>query len=85
MKKNLDEITILLEKNNINLLDSVRKRDIHDQDIQSERGHALMETVLKPRDILIEYCALNHMVARKESFSSLYSDSNIPIHMGDDS
>ena len=78
-------MTLILERNNINLLDSVRKRDNHDRDIQLERGHALMETVSKPRYILIEYGALNHIMARKESFSSLYSDSNIPIHMGDDS
>ena len=45
MKKNIDEMTLLLERNNINLLESVRKRDNHDQDIQLERGHALMVTI----------------------------------------
>ena len=44
-----------------------------------------MEITSKPRALLIEYCASNHMVASKESFSFLDSDSNIPIHMGDDS
>ena len=33
LKKNLDEMTLLLERNNINLADSVRKRDNHDRDI----------------------------------------------------
>ena len=44
-----------------------------------------METVSKPRALLIESRALNHMVAIKEYFSFMYSDRNIPIHMGDDS
>ena len=65
MKKQLDAITLLLEKNNINLPDSVRKRDNHDQDIQPERGHALMATVSNPRALLIESGASNHMVESK--------------------
>ena len=36
MKKNLDEMTLLLERNNINIHDNVRKRDNHDQDIDPE-------------------------------------------------
>ena len=85
MKKNIDEMTLLLEKNNINLLDSVRKRDNHDWDIHPKRGHALMETFSKPRSLLMDSGASNHMVASKESFSFLDSDNSIPIHMGDDS
>ena len=78
-------MTLLLERNNINLPQSIRKRDNHYWDIQPERGHALMETVSKPRAILIDAGASNHMVERKESFSFLESDSNILIHMGYDS
>ena len=33
MKKKLDEMTLFLERYNINLPESVRKRDNHDQDI----------------------------------------------------
>ena len=44
-----------------------------------------MENVSNPRALLIDSGASNHMVERKESFSSLGSDNNIPIHMGDDS
>ena len=76
-------MNLLLERNNINLPESVRKRDNHDRDIQQERGHALMETILKPKYLLIESGALNHMMASKESFSSLDTDKIIPIHMGD--
>ena len=44
-----------------------------------------MANVLKPRALLIDSGALNHMVACKYSFTSLESDSCISIHMGDDS
>lgn len=85
MKKQLDAMTLLLEKNNINIPEGARKRENHDQNTKPERGHALMANVLKPRALLIDSGASNHMVASKESFSSLDSDSSIPIHMGDDS
>ena len=61
-------MTLLLEKNNINLLEGARKRDNHDRKNHPERGHALMENVSKPKSLLIDSGALNHMVARKESF-----------------
>ena len=85
LKKKLDEMTLLLERNNINLPESVRKRDNHDRDIQPERGHYLKATVSNPRALLIEFGSSNHMVESKESFSSLESDISILIHMGDDS
>jgi len=85
MKKNIDEMTLLLERNNINLPKSIQKRDNHDWDIQQERGHALMETVSKPTTLLIDSRASNHMMERKESFSSLDTNKIIPIHMGYDS
>ena len=44
-----------------------------------------MENVSKPRALLINSGASNHMVASKESFSFLDFDGSIPIHMGDDS
>ena len=85
MKKNIEKMTLLLERNNINLLESVRKRDNQDHDTHQERGHALMASTSKPKYLLIESGALNHMMERKDSFSSLYTDKSIPIHMGDDS
>ena len=85
MKKNLDEMTSLLERNNINLLESVRKRDNQDRDTQQERGHALMESTWKPKYFPIDSGDLNHMMESRDSFSSLDTDKIIPIHMGDDS
>ena len=74
-----------LERNNINLPESVWKRDNDDRDIQQERGHALMEIVSNPKSLLIDSRASNHMMERKESFSSLENDKIIPTQMGDDS
>ena len=85
MKKNIDEMTSLLERNNINLSESVWKRDNQDQYIQHERGHALMESTLKPNALLIDSKALNHMMASQDSFSSLDTKKIIHIHMADDS
>ena len=65
MKKTLDEMTLLLERNNINIPDSVRKRDNHDQNIHPKRGHALMETITTPRALLVDSGASNHMVEIK--------------------
>ena len=44
-----------------------------------------MANVSKARALLIDFGALNHMVACKDSFTSLDFDSYISIHMGDDS
>ena len=85
MKKKLDEMTYLLERNNINILECVWKRDHQDRDTQQERGHALMESTLKPKALLIDSGASNHMMESRDSFSSLDTDKRIPIHMGDDS
>ena len=83
MKNKLDEVSLLLKRNNINLSKSVRKRDNRDRDIQQERGHALMESTSNPKALLIDSGALNHMMESKESFSSMDTEKSIPIHMGD--
>ena len=44
-----------------------------------------MESTLKPKALLIDSRASNHMMERRESFSSLDTNKIIPIHMGDDS
>ena len=44
-----------------------------------------MESTSKSKALLIEYGASNHMMAKKDSFSSLETRKSIPIHMGDDS
>ena len=85
MKKFFDEATSLLERNHINLPERFRRRDHQDREPQHEKGHALMASTLKSKALLIESGALNHMMAKKYSFSSLETSKSIPIHMGDDS
>ena len=85
MKRTIDQMALLLEKNNSTLLDGVRKKDNGDQNDDLERGHLLMESFSNPKALLIDSGASNHMVASKDSFSSLDSESCISIHMGDDS
>ena len=65
MKRTIYQMDLLLEKDNINLLEGARKKDNQDRNNQPERGHALMENVLKPRYILIDSDASSHMVSCK--------------------
>ena len=44
-----------------------------------------MENTSNSKALLIDSGALNHMMASKDSFSSLNSSKRIPMHMGDDS
>ena len=85
MKKKLDESISLLDKNHINLLEIFRRRDQQDREPQHERGHALMASTSKSKDLLIDSRASNHMMDERDSFSSLETGKSIPIHMGDDS
>ena len=85
MKRTIDHMSLLFEKNNITLLEGTSNKDTGDQNNHPERGHALMASVLKARALLIESGALNHMVSCNYSFTSLDYDSFISIHMGDDS
>ena len=44
-----------------------------------------MESTSKSNALIIEFGASNHMMERRDSFSSPETDKIIPIHMGDDS
>ena len=44
-----------------------------------------MASTSKSKALLIDSGALNHMMAERDSFSSLETGKSIPIHMGDDS
>ena len=85
MKKKLDESTSLLERNHINILEIFRRSDQQYWEPQHEKGHALMESTLNSTSLLIDSRDLNHMMAERDSFSSLETGKSIPIHMGDDS
>ena len=65
MKNKIDEAKTLLEKNHINLPKIFQRRDQQDQEPQHERGHALMESTLKSKALLIDSGASNHMMDEK--------------------
>ena len=44
-----------------------------------------MASTSKSKALLIDYRDLNHMMAERDSFSSLDTRKSIPIHMGYDS
>ena len=85
MKNKIDEATCILDTNHINLPEIFQRRDQQDQEPQHEKGHALMASTSNSKALLNHYGALNHMMAQRDSFSSLETRKSIPIHMGDDS
>ena len=79
-------MTLLLKKHNITTPTSTRKADQTEETEYTEdcfeRGHALKASCSKTHVFLIYSGAFNHMVASKESFSSLkYFDGPI-IQLG---
>ena len=85
MKNTIDHMSKLLEQHIISLpkgamkVDSGYKTEDHD-----ERFHPLKANLSKSNAFLIDLGASNHMVASKESFSSLQLNDGLSIHMGDD-
>ena len=72
MRRQIDEMTLIMKKHNIAATASARKAE-HTEDIEDcfERGHALKASCSTAHAFLIDFGASNHMVASKESFSSL--------------
>ena len=74
---------LLLEQHKITLPARERK-DNHKEEID-ERFHALKASCLRTHAFLIDSGASNHMVASRESFSSLQYFDGPSIHMGNNS
>ena len=72
MRRKIDEMALLLKKHNIIVPSSARKAD-HREEIEEheETCHALKASFLIANAFLIDSGSSNHMVASKESFSSL--------------
>ena len=85
MEKTINQMSILLEHNNISLHKGARKLDPRIKTEDHERFHALKEGFSQSQAFLIDYGASNYMVSSKESFSSLDISGGPSIHMGDDS
>ena len=72
MRRQLDEMAPLLKKHNIYAPASARKDDSEEEDEEYKRkGHALKARCSTTQVFLIDSGASNHMVASRESFSSL--------------
>ena len=85
MKKQIDMLTQLLEKNNISLPDCSKKRKGGSNSEDRERVHALVAGTSSSPSFIIESRASRHMVLTKEAFSSLDMLKGPPIVLGDDS
>ena len=85
MKNTNDQMEKILEQHNISLLEGARKTDSGEEtEDHDEICHALKASCSKSHAFLIDLGASNHMVASRESFSSLQSNDSMDIHMGDD-
>ena len=71
MKKQIDMLTQLLEKNGISLLDSSKKREGGSSSDDRARVHALVAGTSSSPSFIIDSGASRHMVSTKEAFSSL--------------
>ena len=79
MKKKIDMLTQILEKNNISLLDCSKKREGGSNSEDRERVHALVARTSSSPRFIIEFGASRHMVLTKEEFSSLDMSKGPPI------
>ena len=84
MKKTIDQMSRLLEQHNIALVEGARKADSGDKTEDHWILHALTIGFSKSHAFLIDSGASNHMVASKESFSSLQLTDGPSIHIGYD-
>ena len=85
MKKIIDTMAQVLEKNNIPIPNSIRKKDGNSSSNESkEKCHALVAGTSNSSSFVIDSRASRHMVAKKELFSSM-SSNGPTVRMGDDS
>ena len=85
MKKNIDQMEKILEHHNISISEGTRNTVSREMtEDHDERCHALKDICSKSDAFLIDSGASNHMVASRESFSSLQTTDGTSIHMDDD-
>ena len=65
MKKTIEQMSKILEKDNISLPEGARKDDSEDKTKYHERCHALKVGFLKSHAFLIDLEASKHMVSSK--------------------
>ena len=83
MRRTIDEMALLMKKHNIIVLSRSRKADhIEETEEHEETCHALKASCSTAHAFLIDFGASNHMVASRESFSSLQYFDGPSIQMG---
>ena len=85
MKKTIDMMVQLLEKNNIPLPEGARKKEGGSMSDNEEIFHALVARYSRYSSFIIESAASKHMASMHDSFSSLHPYSGPSIPMSDDS
>ena len=86
MRRTIDKMALLLKKNNITICASIRKVDHREETKEHEETfHAQKVSYSITNAFLIDSGASNHMVASRESLSSLLSFDGPSIHMGNNS
>ena len=86
MRRQIDEMALLLKKHIIIVPFSARKDDHREETEEHEEiCHALKASYSTAHAFLIDFGDSNHMVASRESFSSLQSSNGPSIQMGNKS
>ena len=86
MKNTIDTMAQLLEKNNIPVPHSARKKDGNSSSSEGkEKCHVLVVGTSNSLSFIIDLGASRNMVSRREFFSSMNSNAGPTVRMGDDS
>ena len=85
MKNTIDTMSQLLEKNNIPVPDSARKKDGSSTSYGKEKCYALVAGTSNSSSFIIDSRASRHMVATRQLFSSMHLNASPAVRMGDDS
>jgi hypothetical protein len=85
MKKQIDLMTQVLQKNNLRgfILEGANNKKEEDHAPKKGNNHALVAINSSSESWIINSCASHHMEAKEEVFTSLISCSGPPILMGD--
>ena len=85
MKKTIDQMAQLLEKNNNPVLDSTRKKDGTSSSENNDKCHSLVVSTSNYSYFIIDSGDSKNMVSTRELFSSTHSNDGPIVRMGYDS
>ena len=85
MKKQIDMLTQILDKNNNSFLNGAEQKEGGSSFKDQERVHSLVARNVISPSFIIDYGASRHMVSTKESFSCIDDSKGPKILLGDHS